>query len=276
MQFVRKISSANCFVFLFFFTLSLEWMWFVRRYSTNILFSDQWDLYDAIFYEKGLVALFLKQHGPHRQGVGGVFSGIIMELTQWDTVFQSYSIALLLVLACFFFLVLKVKAFGKLTVFDSIVSLICLSLQQFETITLTPNSAHSVFPFLMLALLLMTLCYERTIFNGALVGVLGVLLTFTGFGIFVGPVLGCYLVYEVVWSARCGESSRVRSALLALCLLCVGVGVFFTDWVFTPAVDNFHVDFSIWSYAHYVIRMAGACFWGTWLQPLGDVLGGGV
>ena len=43
---------------------------YVRRYSVDVIFWDQWDFLEPVFRELGALAQFDWQHGPHRQGLG--------------------------------------------------------------------------------------------------------------------------------------------------------------------------------------------------------------
>src|SRR5687767_9566619 len=44
----------------------------VKENAVDLLFEDQWDLLTPLFEDSGAWAAFCLQHGPHRQGLGGL------------------------------------------------------------------------------------------------------------------------------------------------------------------------------------------------------------
>src|ERR671925_2294797 len=50
----------------------------ISKYAVNIFFSDQWDFNDATLFQKHTIwQMFAWQHGPHRQGLGALFSKLV-------------------------------------------------------------------------------------------------------------------------------------------------------------------------------------------------------
>ena len=81
-----RLTSPAGLVLLATALLSLSFLFFVNRFGVNVLFFDQWDLLEPLFEGKNLWETFLWQHGPHRQGIGGVLTSLVLNATRWDTV----------------------------------------------------------------------------------------------------------------------------------------------------------------------------------------------
>ena len=51
--------------------LGIRMFKFIDRYAVNILYWDQWDFWKPILGSASAWEIFVWQHGPHRQGLGG-------------------------------------------------------------------------------------------------------------------------------------------------------------------------------------------------------------
>ena len=65
--------------------LGLRFVTFAWENSSNVLFWDQWDFLDGFFKSDNLLNLFLRQHGPHRQGLGNLMYALVYPLSAWNT-----------------------------------------------------------------------------------------------------------------------------------------------------------------------------------------------
>jgi hypothetical protein len=102
-------------------------------------------------------------------------------------VIESQSLALELIAATMLLVVLKRRLAGRIDCFDIAIPIACLSLVHFETILVTPNPAHSTFPFLLLCVTGISLTYQRTERRLAFEAALTIVLLFSGFSIFAVP-----------------------------------------------------------------------------------------
>ena len=57
---------------------------FAKDNAVNLLFEDQWDFLAPLFEGKGPWACFFWQHGPHRQGLGGLIDWFLYRAADWD------------------------------------------------------------------------------------------------------------------------------------------------------------------------------------------------
>ena len=175
---VRRSSHprAQCTTFLF-----------VTQYAVNVPFLDQWVLYKRLFAQSGRWVIVRQQCRPVREGVGLLVSAALAWLTHWNMVIQSQSLALALIAATILLFVLKCWLAGRIDCFDIAIPIARLSLVHFEPIVVTPNPAHSTFPFLLLCLTGLSLTYPRTERRLAFEAMLTIVLLFSGFSIFAVP-----------------------------------------------------------------------------------------
>ena len=94
----------------------------VNRYAVNIFFSDQWEFNAAtVFQSHTLWEIFTWQHGPHRQGLGGVMAKLIEPHFQWDSRIESFFIAGIFVVTGLLSIWLKQRLFGRLEYYDVVI-----------------------------------------------------------------------------------------------------------------------------------------------------------
>jgi len=248
-------------VILVTIVLSIRLLDFVDDYAVNVLFSDQWDFCTPLFEELGWWEIFSRQHGPHRQGIGFVLTAALYHATDWNTVAESYYIAALLILSTICLLFLRRQFPGPLDLYDLVIPILCLSLIQFETIVLTPNSSHSIFPLLLLSLLGILWVGSRGAIRHAGSAVLAVLLLFTGFGFFAVPLVivlfvGAFAAAE--GGTRCRDRAWIYAAIAFIALACI---VFMSGYQTdggseVPAMQSAHP----WEYSRFVALMFSYLF----------------
>src|SRR5438045_4056991 len=88
---------------------------FISRYSVNLFYWDHWDFENGpLFEHHSLWEIFRWQHGPHRQGLGGVVSALVDPLFHWSSRAQAFEAGILVLLASFCALWLKRRVCGRL------------------------------------------------------------------------------------------------------------------------------------------------------------------
>jgi hypothetical protein len=133
--------------------LGYRFFHFIWRYSVNVLFFDQWDIFADLFQgTPTLTQLFLRQQGPPREGVGLAADKSHYALTHWNVRAESFLIGSCIFIAMLLALVLKRKLFGRSAFSDVSIPMMFLTLVQFETMVGTPNAAYSWFPLLFIML----------------------------------------------------------------------------------------------------------------------------
>ena len=192
---------------------------FVQANAVDLLFLDQWDHMVPTFEDRGPWSCFFWQHGPHRQGLGGMIDWYLYRATSWNVRAEAWAAVVVLALATIVAIALAAKLRGRLSWTDAAFPLLLLSPIHWETMTYTPNLAHSILPLLFT----MMLAYAwgpaspatRTI--GVALG--GTLTLFTGYGSCGIPAtIGLALLR---WLRPGREETRTdrRQALLILLIL---------------------------------------------------------
>jgi hypothetical protein len=229
---VRSLYVFVCLVLIYrIFSL-------INTYAVNILFSDQWDIYNPLFWGQGWWELFNYQHGPHRQGVGGLVLGITAHLTNWNTRADAFVVGTILVLAMLAALWLKYRLFAAPTFTDVIIPLIFLTTAQFESLVITPNPAHGAVPVLLVVLFALAWTIPQNGIRYTAIAVLNVLLIYTGFGIFMGLITPAVLVLDAIhrWKDR---ENNVWLPLFTFMLGLASLYAFSREYRFAPAISCF-------------------------------------
>lgn len=98
-----------------FLVLLFRMVWFVDQHAVNVLFWDQWDFLIYLFNgNTNLWDHFTLQHGPHRQGLGGVIISLLYPLSGWNVRVESFVAVALVAISAIFAIAIKGKLFGKL------------------------------------------------------------------------------------------------------------------------------------------------------------------
>lgn len=249
--------------------LGVRYFHFIWKYSVNILFFDQWDFLAPLFEEQtGIVSLFLRQHGPHREGLGLVLDRILYPATGWSARAESFMIGGAIFGAMLVALLLKRRLLSQLTYSDVVIPAIFLSLVQFETLIGTPNAAYSGIPLLLILLYCLTLLQRRYILKYTLLLLINFLLIYTGMGIFMGAVtLG---IFSLECYRRIRNWSAVPFLASAGALVVAGASLasFFVHYRFRPAVGCFEFPYKDgMAYPRFI-----AIMFSSFLGPTGPMI----
>jgi hypothetical protein len=75
---------AATFVMGTFAVCLIRLVGFVQANAVDLLYEDQWDFLRPLFEGRGPWSCFFYQHGPHRQGLGGLVDWYLFNATGWD------------------------------------------------------------------------------------------------------------------------------------------------------------------------------------------------
>jgi hypothetical protein len=78
-------------------TLSARTLAYVDRYSVDLIFWDQWDFLEPVFRGAGAWTQFDWQHGPHRQGLGGLLLAVLLPATGWSIRAEAFASAMFVI-----------------------------------------------------------------------------------------------------------------------------------------------------------------------------------
>ena len=217
--------------------LALRLSLFVRRYAVDLLYRDQWDFLDPLFRGEGPWAMFVLQHGPHRQGLGGLLLAWLMPATGWNLRVEALVSALILVLGAALAWATLRRSTGSPSWTDVTAPLLCLGGGLEEILVGTSNPAHGPIPMALVFALALAWTVRTPRPRALACSVLGALATFTGFGFFVGlvnPVL-----FAAEWVHGRQDTQRRAAAVVGLGLSVAVLAAFFSGWRFVTAADCF-------------------------------------
>jgi len=241
----ERFNLSHFIVFGAFSLMAFRLFRITFHYAVNLLVWDQWDLYNGILFEKhSLWQIFRWQHGPHRQGVGGILSKLLGPMIQWNTRYEAFAIAAVIIVAAALALYLKQRLYGSIQLADLVIPSFFLTPVQYETLIGTTNPAHGAMPLLLMVLYCLSWTLAKNTRKYICVLVTNFLLTYTGFGLFIGFLTPALIAVDYLHNARqCGQKERAVSSL-ALLLSVASVVSFFLGYKLQPAADCFslHVE----------------------------------
>lgn len=253
---LRKETVTLIIVLSSFVLCLLRLCGLVREAAVDLLFEDQWDFLTPAFNEEGAWACFSWQHGPHRQGLGGLIDWYLYRATNWDVRAESWLAILVLGLAAYGMVCLTARLRGGLHWSDAAYPFLLLNATHWETMLLTPNLAHSILPLLLVVGLAYAWTLNSSRWRLPLIVTLSAMCVFTGFAV-CGAIatLGLCLLLLVVpqqgsdaWSN--GEIVIVVGGTLAAFV------VFSVGYVWQPAVPDWHFPVTPWwDYLRFVVLM---------------------
>lgn len=225
-------------IFIFIsFSMVAYWFFLINSYSVNILFYDHWDLYNAFFNNHDLLDLYLWQHGPHRQGIGFVLTKYIDEISDWDTLWISNTIGVLVVLSMSIYLVLKKKLFGKICLYDLVIVLIMLTPTQYGIFANTPNLSHGSMPIFIISLFCLSLFINSVSIKVTTLSILNFLIIYSGFGLLFGLITP--IIFVLFFFFNRPNKYEKTIYFIGIILSCVSIMLFFSGYVHSPANPNF-------------------------------------
>lgn len=206
------------------------------RYSVNTLFWDQWDFWSPFFLEQGPLNAFFYQHGPHRQGLGGIVQWILATFFGWDTRIESYLCVIcvgLATLGAFHFL----KKRREIDVWDLSIAILFFKWSAWEGYIWTPNLAHGPLPLLYCVCLANLFQAPSSKKRAWAIGIVGGLSAFSGFTLLILPiVLG--LLGKEIWTVA-HRKQAVSERGPALILNSIAFFLFWIGYQSQPAADCF-------------------------------------
>lgn len=223
-------TATSLAVGVVFFALCAHLFVLTALYTVNVLFWDQWGLYQAYLPDVSWWETFHWQHGPHRQGLGGILTRLVAELSGWNVRAEAFVVVGVVCLAAAAALWLSSRLFEGLSGTDLAIPLLVLTPSQYAIFADTPNVAHGALPLLLLVLLALAWTLERPGPRYAAVLVLHVLLVYTGFGVVAGPLTPTLLLLDALRAWRAGGPRAARLPLACLVLALLAFGSFFAGY----------------------------------------------
>ncbi len=220
-----------------FLALFFRLIWFVDRYAVNVIFWDQWDFLTQLFKgQTTLWQLFSWQHGPPRQGLGGLIQAVVYPLTDWNVRVEAFIAAGFVAVSCVLAMLIKRKLFGLLHWSDIAIPLAFFTLLQFEAFIGTSNLAHGPVPLFLITLSAWVLTLNNQALRAMSLVVLVFLSTYTGFALFAAiPVIIILFIFS--WRSKTVKNKWFNIGALILSM--ASFGSFFFHYQHAPATDCF-------------------------------------
>jgi hypothetical protein len=246
-------------VFLIFSALAWRQLQFVNSHAVNMMYGDQWDIYQPMFQGQGWWQTFDLQHGPHRQGVGLLITRGVAQVSGWDSRWDAFAASALMVGAAGLGILLA-RRFGipRGSLLLAAVPLLFLNVHQYEILVGAVNLSYGSTPMLLFMAYCLSWFVGSHLWRLLAVAALTFLLIFTGFGLFVGVLTPPLVAIEAVQAWRARERSRAMTAIVSLAIVVAGWALFSWGYTFQPAVSGFRFPYEHpLQYAVFVGRMLG-------------------
>ena len=237
-----RITSAAALCALFL-ALALRQHSFVDANAVNVLFWDQWDLYNPFFKGGGIWDIFSFQHGPHRQGISFLITRVLAELSGWNVRWDAFAISFCMMGGAVLGLRLATRCGMKFGIGLAAVPLFFLNLRQYEGFVGASNLSHGAMPMFLFMLYCLTWFWENHAWRLVVLSLLSFILTFTGFGIFVAVLTPILLGIELLHAVRSKQNDRARWVIAALVASALSWFLFSRGYRFDPAVDGFRFPY---------------------------------
>jgi hypothetical protein len=247
-----------------FVALAWRQLELVNTHAVNVMYGDQFDIYQPMFLGQGWWDTFALQHGPHREGAGLVATRALAQVSGWDSRWDAFAASILMIGAAALGLRLA-RRFGmpRNTLLLAAVPLLFLNVHQYEIFVGAVNLSYGSMPMLLFMAYCLSWFLDTDLWRLLAIGALTFLLIFTGFGLFVGVLTPPLLIVEAAQALRARERARAILATGALAIACAGWALFAKGYTFQPAVAGFRFPYEHpLEYAVFVGRMLGN-FYGT-------------
>jgi len=216
-----KISASRggqALVAIVFAALAFRLFQLTARYAVNIFFWDQWDFNDAtLFQHRSFWEIFRFQHGPHRQGLGGILAALVEPWFRWNSRTEAFLATAIVVVAGLAMLYLKYRLFGSLSWTDVAIPMIVFTPAQWEPIWNTVNLAHGILPVLLILVYCLAWTWRNERAKYALITAVNFVTLYTGFGLFIG------LLTPLLLLAKYREDRNRTAATRLYLLACIVV-----------------------------------------------------
>jgi hypothetical protein len=235
---------------------------FVNTHAVNMMYGDQWDLYQPMFLGQGWWETYALQHGPHREGIGLLLTRALASASGWDSRWEAFAASILLIGAAALAVRLA-RLFGvaRHSLLLAAVPLLFLNVHQYETFAGPVNLSYGSVPVLLLIAYCLCWFLSGSLWRLLAMGALTFLLIFSGFGLFAGLLTPAILAVEAVQAWRARERAHAAAAIMAIAITAGGWALFAWGYIFQPSAPGFRFPYEHpLEYFVFVGRMLGNFF----------------
>jgi len=246
----------------------------VGRHAVDCLYLDQWDFLTPLFEGQGAWACFVRQHGPHREGVGLLLTAWLYDRPAWSTRAEAFLLASILVLAAGLAVIVAARLRGRLSASDVVLPLLLLSTAQFEHIVTVPSVSPIILPVLLVLTAAAVCLVPSPVHRVAALAPLHVLCTFTGYAVIGGAAVVLVLALHLAWAWRAAARRAAAAAVAALAVAASTYAAFFSGYRFDPALPEWRFPAApLLDYLHFVALQYGSALGWRGASPAGSAAG---
>jgi hypothetical protein len=257
-------AAAQWIVAGIFLGLACRQIQFVNSHAVNMMYGDQWDIYQPMFLGQGWWETFDLQHGPHRQGIGLLLTRLFADFSGWNSRWDAFATCILMIAAAALGMRLACR-FGipRRSILIVAVPLLFFNVHQYEIFVAAVNLSYGAVPMVLFMAFCLSWFIPDCTRRLLSIGMLTFLLIFSGFGLFVGVLAPPLLAVEAIQAWRARERNHAIVAIVAFVITGVGWILFAHGYTFQPAVAGFRFPYERpLEYVTFVGRMLGN-FFGT-------------
>jgi len=254
------VNRASALVGLSTLLLSARLLLFVRAYSVNLLFSDQWGFLTPVLLNLGAWHSYRYQHGSHRMGLPFLLTSYLMKISDWDVRWESYFAVGTLVLAAVVALALKRILVGPIKFYDVVIPIVFLSPIHYEHTVQTAATAACIFPILLNLVFTVCLVSQNPIIQYGCGGLVAFNLIFTGYGIVAAVCAAAFFALALIRALMTRRWCEVAAAASVLGSLIWGFENYFSDYNWTLGGDSLLPAGESWFYLEYISALYAALF----------------
>jgi len=222
---------AHILVFSTYLVLAFRLFRMVFLYAVNIFAWDQWGFNDATLFQKhSLWQVFRWQWGPHREGIGGVLSKLLEPSIRWNSRYEDFGIATIILVAAVLALFLKKRLFGTIGYEDIIIPLLFLTPVQYENLIAAEGPTPCSLPLLLMIVYCISWTIDSHWWKYFCVLLVNFFLIYTGYGIFIGLVTPCLIIFDYYRNTRHLARNYHAASAVALALSLASLLSFFIGY----------------------------------------------
>ena len=231
----REERLARVFIALLGLGLAVRLFVVVERTASDLIFWDQWDFLSPLFEERGAWAMFTRQHGPHREGLGGLVVAALFRLSPWNGAVLARFAALALCLAAVLAVLCAWRLAARPRWFDAALPLLFIAPTASESYAGPSNPAHGPLPLLLALTAALLLCQRASIARALALGLLAASAVYTGFAILLVPPLALIQLVEGARATRRQERPLALASFAAVAFALASLVSFSIGYQLIPA-----------------------------------------
>lgn len=202
-----------------YLVLALKFFRFIIRFNQNLLFWDQWDIFDYVVGHKNLVDMFLYQHNEHRIFVGLIFVKALAYVSDWNVYTETLSTGIIITISCTMALFIKKRLTKHIEIYDIFIPFLFFNLYQYENLIWGFQVMYTLpLLFMMLAACCFTYKYSKA--RNLILIVVALLSAYSHFhGLFVTIISAIFFLMSAFYEKSSRRHEYITYFLLTLAIV---------------------------------------------------------